>query len=70
VFKFVFGKPGNEGILARLIDALLHFEGERAIASLELITPLNLQQYRDDKFTIVDVRAVDTSGLEHVKIGG
>jgi len=62
VFKFVFGKPGNEGILARLLDALLHFEGDRCIEELELISPLNLQQCRDDKFTIVDVRAFDRRG--------
>ncbi|HOY69147.1 MAG TPA: Rpn family recombination-promoting nuclease/putative transposase [Candidatus Ozemobacteraceae bacterium] len=62
VFKFVFGKPGNEEILARLIDALMHFEGDRCIESLELLSPLNLKAFDDDKFTIVDVRAVDRAG--------
>ena len=62
VFKFVFGKEGNEPILARLIDALLHFEGDHCISELQLLNPLNLKAYDDDKFTIVDVKAVDRAG--------
>jgi hypothetical protein len=34
VFKFVFGQEGNERLLTKLIDALLHFEGDRCIADL------------------------------------
>ena len=46
-------------ILARLIDALLHFSGNRRIANLTLLSPLNLKEFEDDKFTIVDVKATD-----------
>ena len=59
VFKLVFGQEGNEEILARLIDALLHFSGNRRIANLTLLSPLNLKEFEDDKFTIVDVKATD-----------
>ena len=59
VFKLVFGKEGNEEILARLIDALLHFSGDRRIANLTLLSPLNLKEFKEDKFTIVDVKATD-----------
>ncbi len=59
VFKLVFGQEGNEEILARLIDALLHFSGDRRIANLTLLSPLNLKEFEDDKFTIVDVKATD-----------
>jgi len=62
VFKLVFGREGNEEILARLIDALLHFTGDRCIAELTLLSPLNLKEFHDDKFTIVDVKAVDGAG--------
>ena len=62
VFKIVFGKEGNEPLLSRLIDALLHFEGDRCIAELQLLNPFNLKETPDDKFTIVDVKARDRSG--------
>ncbi|HOY67343.1 MAG TPA: Rpn family recombination-promoting nuclease/putative transposase [Candidatus Ozemobacteraceae bacterium] len=62
VFKLVFGKEGNEEILAKLIDALLHFTGDRCIADLTLLSPLNLKEFHDDKFTIVDVKATDLAG--------
>ncbi|HOT29833.1 MAG TPA: PD-(D/E)XK nuclease family transposase, partial [Candidatus Ozemobacteraceae bacterium] len=48
VFKLVFGREGNEEILARLIDALLHFTGDRCIAELTLLSPLNLKEFHDD----------------------
>ncbi|HOY66157.1 MAG TPA: Rpn family recombination-promoting nuclease/putative transposase [Candidatus Ozemobacteraceae bacterium] len=62
VFKLVFGKEGNEEILAKLIDALLHFTGDRCIAELTLLSPLDLKEFHDDKFTIVDVKATDLAG--------
>ncbi|NLI79627.1 MAG: Rpn family recombination-promoting nuclease/putative transposase, partial [Candidatus Riflebacteria bacterium] len=62
VFKCVFGKEGNEPLLMKLIDAVLHFEGDRCIETLQLLNPLNLQEAPDDKFSIVDVRAVDRRG--------
>lgn len=59
VFKMVFGKEGNEPLLACLIEAVLALEGNRRIEELTLLSPLNLQNWTDDKFTIVDVKAVD-----------
>ena len=62
VFKLVFGKEGIEAILARLSDALLHFEGDRRIRELTLLNPANLQEWDEDKFPIVDVKASDFAG--------
>ena len=62
VFKVVFGQEGNERLLARLIDALLHFEGDRCIDNLQLLNPFNLKDTPDDKFSIVDVKATDRGG--------
>ena len=62
VFKLVFGQEGNERLLARLIDALLHFEGDRCIDNLQLLNPFNLKETPDDKFSIVDVKATDRGG--------
>jgi len=43
VFKLVFGQEGNERLLAHLIDALLHFKGDRCIDNLQLLNPFNLK---------------------------
>ena len=43
VFKLVFGQEGNERLLAHLIDALLHFKGDRCIDKLQLLNPFNLK---------------------------
>lgn len=59
VFKCVFGKEGNEPLLACLIEAILGLEGDRRIKELTLLSPLNLQNWADEKFTIVDVKAID-----------
>jgi len=59
VFKVVFGKEGNEPLLACLIEAVLGLEGEQRIKELTLLSPLNLQQWKEDKFSLVDVKAVD-----------
>ena len=62
VFKLTFGSEGNESLLMRLLDALLHLEGPRRIHSLQLLNPFNLKEVADAKFTVVDVKAVDGLG--------
>lgn len=64
VFSAVFGKEGNEPLLARLIEATLGLEDERGIKELTLLNPFNLQNWKDAKFSIVDVRAKDHRGRQ------
>ena len=59
VFVAIFGKEGNEELLARLIEATLELKGDRRIRKLTLLNPFNMQKWKGDKGSIVDVRATD-----------
>ncbi len=62
VFKIVFSSPGNERLLALLLNALLQLKGKDQIEELEILNPFNLPEFRNDKFSIIDVRAKDRAG--------
>jgi predicted transposase/invertase (TIGR01784 family) len=57
VFKCVFGQQKNAKLLICLLNALLHRKGPRAITEIEILNPFNLQEFKGDKLTIVDVKA-------------
>ena len=62
VFKIVFSSPGNERLLTLLLNALLQLKGDDQIESLEILNPFNLPEFRNDKHSIIDVRAKDRAG--------
>lgn len=64
VFKWVFGRKGNEPLLMKLLNTLLHFEGDDCIVSLQLLNPFNLKETRKGKMSVVDVKASDGSGRQ------
>ncbi len=65
VFKIVFSSPGNERLLAFLLNALLQLKGDDQIESLEILNPFNLPEFRNDKHSIIDVRAKDRAGRRY-----
>jgi predicted transposase/invertase (TIGR01784 family) len=65
VFKIVFSSPGNERLLAYLLNALLKLKGKKQIESLEILNPFNIPEFRKDKNTIIDVRAKDRTGKRY-----
>ncbi|OQB46030.1 MAG: PD-(D/E)XK nuclease family transposase [Synergistetes bacterium ADurb.Bin155] len=65
VFKIVFSSPGNERLLTLLLNALLQLRGKDQIESLEILNPFNLPEYRNDKHSIIDVRAMDKAGRRY-----
>jgi len=65
VFKIVFSSPGNERLLTLLLNALLQLKGDNQIESLEILNPFNLPEFRNDKHSIIDVRAKDRAGRRY-----
>ena len=59
-FKRTFGTEENKIALISLLNAIL--ELAPPIVDLTLLNPYNLQDFENDKLSVVDVRAVDQSG--------
>ncbi len=59
-FKKTFGSPENKLALISLLNAILDLR--RPIVDLTLENPYNLQDFAEDKLSILDVKAADQSG--------
>ena len=59
-FKKTFGTPENRIALISLLNAILDLASP--IIEVTLENPYNLQDYKDDKLSILDVKAVDQLG--------
>ena len=56
-FKKIFGTPENKFILISLLNAILRLA--KPIVDLTIQNPYNLQDFKDDKLSILDIKAVD-----------
>jgi predicted transposase/invertase (TIGR01784 family) len=59
-FKKTFGTPENRAALISLLNAILR--PTPPIVEVTLENPFNLQDFEDDKLSILDVKAVDRAG--------
>jgi len=59
-FKKTFGSPANKLALVSLLNAILDLP--IPIADVTIENPFNLQDFHDDKLSILDIRAVDQRG--------
>ena len=59
-FLKTFGSPENKIALISLLNAILTLP--QPIADVTLINPFNLQDFKDDKLTVLDVKAIDDRG--------
>ena len=59
-YKKIFGTPANKLALISLLNAILSLRSP--IADVTIVNPYNLQDFQDDKLSILDVKAVDQSG--------
>jgi predicted transposase/invertase (TIGR01784 family) len=57
VFKKLFGSEKNKDLLISLLNSIL-FEKDR-IKTVELLNPYNLEDYKQDKMSILDIIATD-----------
>jgi predicted transposase/invertase (TIGR01784 family) len=59
-FKKTFGTPENRIVLISLLNAILRLE--EPIVEVTLENPYNLQDFQDDKLSILDIKAIDRTG--------
>lgn len=59
-FKKTFGSPENKLALISLLNAIL--DRKSPIVDVTIENPFNLQDFQDDKLSILDIRAVDQTG--------
>ena len=62
LFKAVFGQESNKKLTICLLNALLQLEGKKLIKEIEILNPLNLQNYKNDKLSVLDTKVKDASG--------
>lgn len=65
VFKYIFGNAGSENILRAFLSAVQTDAGFPAVAEVRIENPFNLQDFSDDKLSVVDVRAIDVNGVAY-----
>lgn len=61
-FQWLFNRPGQEKLTISLLNAILQLDSSRRIEDLELLNPFHPRRFRDQKLTIVDVKARDKAG--------
>ena len=59
-FKKIFGSPENKLALISLLNAILNLPS--SIADVTIANPYNMQDFHDDKLSILDIKATDQSG--------
>jgi predicted transposase/invertase (TIGR01784 family) len=59
-FKKTFGTPENRIVLISLLNAILRLD--EPIVEVALENPFNLQDFQDDKLSILDIKAIDRKG--------
>jgi len=60
VFKLLFGDPKNVDLLIHLLNSVL--QPEHPIEFVTILNPYNEKQFKEDKLSIVDIKAQDSSG--------
>lgn len=63
-FKLIFGKEGNEPILIAFLNAALKRPQENRITGITLLNPEINKEYKEDKKSILDIRAVTVAGTQ------
>ncbi len=59
-FKITFGSPENKRALIGLLNAVLN--RPCPIVDIEILNPFSYQEFEDDKLSVLDVRARDSTG--------
>lgn len=63
-FKLIFGKEGNEAILISFLNAALGLSPESRIQGIKIMNPELNKEYKEDKKSILDVRAMTIEGMQ------
>ena len=59
-FKKTFGSPSNKAVLISLLNSILGLP--KPIADVTIENPFSIQDFQDDKLSILDIKAFDQNG--------
>lgn len=62
VFKALLGSEDNVNLLVHFLNAIIGSELTAPLATVDILNPYNDKEYLEDKLSIVDVKARDSSG--------
>ena len=62
VFKALLGSEENRNLLVHFLNAILADDLTAPIIEVEILNPYNDKEFLDDKLSVVDVKARDSSG--------
>ncbi|MCS7074079.1 MAG: Rpn family recombination-promoting nuclease/putative transposase, partial [Bacteroidia bacterium] len=61
-FRKIFGNENKTEILISFLNAILAFENERKIVSIQLMNPFQIPRLHNGKVSILDLKATDKEG--------
>ncbi len=65
-FHKVFGNENRKEVLISFLNAVLDFEGDQRIATVQILNPYQLPKLNTGRVTIVDVKATDQVGRQFI----
>ncbi len=65
-FKKIFGNEHKKEILISFLNAVLDLRGDREIGDIEILNPYQMPKMEGLKETILDIKAVDKSGVTFI----
>ncbi|MBF0607553.1 MAG: Rpn family recombination-promoting nuclease/putative transposase [Magnetococcales bacterium] len=65
-FKKIFGNERKKEILISFLNAVLDLRGDREIGGIEILNPYQMPKMEGLKETILDIKAVDKSGVTFI----
>ncbi len=65
-FKKIFGNERKKEILVSFLNAVLDLRGDREIGDIEILNPYQMPKMEGLKETILDIKAVDKSGVTFI----
>ena len=65
VFKAILGTVENKPLLINFLNAVLGLIQDQAIKDVHILNPYNEKEFKDDKLSIIDIKATDEAGNYH-----
>lgn len=65
-FRKIFGNENRKEVLISFLNAVLLFEDDKKIITVDILTPYQLPTLRGGKVTIVDVKAKDQNNKNYI----
>lgn len=62
VVKYLLGREDTKDSLIDFVNAVLEDSGLYPVVSVELMNPFNIKEFESDKFSVLDIKAIDTTG--------